>query len=298
MIKTRVRSYPDKNYWAVFSEGTTVRFTFDDSKPILDLDYPEFYDFKITNFCGGKCPWCYMSSSHAEEHYPDIVKKFEKFFTPMSMNQRPFQIAFGGGNPNEHPEFCRLMEVSCNLGILPNYTTNGMGVTEEVTRATWNYCGGVAMSTHEHLEEAWRRAVGEFLKPSWTIGKMGMPYRERPPYKVNLHHIVSDKASVQRMMAIYQEFQDKIDYMVVLPMVAQGRAEKSFSEPDFLFSALRKLPSLEKFAFGAKLYPHLLEEHNKGRSLPVALYEPEIMSKFVDMRDMKQYGSSFDLQEA
>lgn len=280
----RMRKFPEHNYWAIFNDGVTVRFVYDPKKPIADLLYPEFYDIKITNTCSGKCPWCYMNSQENDPHYPNIVQKFKDYFGSMDMNQRPFQIAFGGGNPNEHPEFPELMKVCHNMGIMPNYTTNGMGLTDDVLMATRRYCGGVAFSTHPHLDMVWKSGVKNIRQ-----------YLSSYKTKVNLHIIVSDKDSVQRMVTIYEEFKNKIDYIVLLPQVAQGRATTGFEEEDFLFTTLRTIGDLRQFAFGAKLYPALLRQRERGTPLDVMLYEPEIMSKFIDFKDMKVYPSSFDL---
>jgi hypothetical protein len=114
--------------------------------------------------------------------------------------------------------------------------------------------------------------------------------------KVNLHIIVSDQQSIRRMVQIYEEFKDQIDYFVLLPLVAQGRATTSFAEEEFLFNTLRTLGDLKQFAFGAKLYPALRRQAEKGTPLDVMLYEPEVMSKFIDMKDMKEYASSFDME--
>lgn len=296
MIGPRVRSFPDKNYWAVFNDGVTVRFTFEKDKPIGELDYPEFLDIKVTSRCtSGMCKFCYMSSVPNVEHPKDIVKKFLSHFEPMTMNQRPFQIAYGGGCCEEHPEFCDLLEATCRLGIMPNYTTNGVyfcGNSPEVEKTintTIRLCGGIALSTHHHLDKYWTKAARMFRDLGQDAGF---------PLKVNLHHIVSDKESIQRLIAIYQEFKSRIDYFVILPLVAQGRATEEFHEEQFLFDTLRELPDLKQFAFGAKLYPALLRAKAAGRPLPVMLYEPEVMSKFIDMKDMKVYPSSFDLAKA
>jgi hypothetical protein len=280
----RMRKFPESNYWAIFNDGVTVRFVYDPKKPIAPLKYPEFFDIKITNTCQGRCPWCYMDSQPDEHHYAGILKKFWDYFLPMSLNERPFQIAFGGGNPNEHPDFPALMKMCHEFYIMPNYTTNGMGLTDSVLYATHIYCGGVAVSTHQHLDSVWREAVDRIR--SYMLGST---------LKVNLHLIISDKDSIQRMASIYEEFKGKINYFVLLPQVAQGRATTGFEEEDFLFTTLRKFGDLKQFAFGAKLYPALCRQREQGTPLDVMLYEPEIMSKFLDMKDMKLYASSFDL---
>lgn len=288
MIRMRVEK--ESNYWAVFNDGVTTRFVYDPNKEISKLKFPEFYDMKITNSCSGKCSWCYMDSKENDPHYPNIVQKFKDYFEPMTMNHRPFQIAFGGGNPNEHPEFCELMKVCYEMGIMPNYTTNGMGLTEDVLNATYQYCGGVAISTHEHLDRVWRKAVKEIDSAGFSFtGRRGFGL------KVNLHIIVSDEESIQRMIQIYEEFKNKIDYFVLLPMIAQGRSNQKFLAEDFLFDTLRKLKDTKKFAFGAKLYPSLQRQKKLGMPLDIMLYEPEVVSKFIDMKDMKIYNSSFDM---
>ena len=47
----KIRIFPEKNYKAIFKDGKTLRIALDKSKPILDLDYPEFMDVKITDRC-------------------------------------------------------------------------------------------------------------------------------------------------------------------------------------------------------------------------------------------------------
>lgn len=56
---------------------------------------------------------------------------------------------------------------------------------------------------------------------------------------------------------------------------------------------MEQLPENQsQIAFGANFYPYLLKG---GHNIKVALYEPEIMSKFLDLKDMKVYPSSFNL---
>ena len=58
------------------------------------------------------------------------------------------------GEPTIHPEFCKFLETVYNLGIVPNYTTNGISIAkydgnaEEILEATSKYVGGVAVSAN------------------------------------------------------------------------------------------------------------------------------------------------------
>jgi hypothetical protein len=287
-MSIKVRIEESANYKAVWHNGKTLRFTIDSSKPITELKYPEFYDIKITNKCYGGCPWCYMNSDPNEEHYKDIVKKIYNFFMPMDENQRPFQVAIGGGEPTESPEFLELLRVlKEELDICPNYTTNGMLFgkpgehltiqAQDVLNATEKYCGGVAVSVHPHLEEYWRNAIAHFTKMQ---------------IKTNLHIIISDKKSVNYFIKIFNEFNDIISYFVLLPYSSQGRGIPKRINWEYLVSIVPRWSN--KIAFGANFYPYLLKS-NLQRDMNISLYEPELMSKFLDLKNMKLYRSSFNL---
>ena len=77
--------------------------------------------------------------------------------TKSSDKQRPcmcFKLRSGVGNPNQHPEFPRMLQLAREkYGIVPNYTTNGRGLTPEVVEATAKYCGAVAVSAYAPYDE-------------------------------------------------------------------------------------------------------------------------------------------------
>jgi organic radical activating enzyme len=271
------RSFPESNYSAVWYNGKTIRIAIDPARPITELEYPEFYDVKITGYCEGGCPWCYMNSSSGEPHYENVVEKIRDFFGPMTPNQRPFQVAIGGGEPTSHPDFVGVLEEFTRLGIEPNYTTNGMHLYPKVLNATADYCGGVAVSCHPHLSLYWRSAV------KWLLAVN---------IKLNFHLIISDAESIEYFQQVYSKYKDRVDHFVLLPYTAQGRAENKTIDWEYL---VQKLPrDTDKIAFGAGFYSYLLQG---GHGIRVILYEPEIMSKFLDLKDMKIYPSSFALGE-
>ena len=279
MIKTR--AFPENNYKAIWYNGKTIRLQLDSKRPITEIKYPEFYDVKITGYCEGNCPWCYMNSTPEDSHYSNIIEKTKEYFGKMSENERPFQVAIGGGEPTSHPDFVELLKTFKELGIEPNYTTNGMiphsYYGDSVFEATKDYCGGVAVSCHPHLEKYWRLSAVDFL--SMDI-------------RLNFHIIISDKESIDLFKNIYYEWKDDIDYFVLLPYTPQGRAEQKGIDWEYL---LKRLPDdTSKIAFGAGFYPYLLRGNH---GIKVSLYEPEILSKFLDMKDMKLYKSSFHLEE-
>lgn len=277
MIKTRI--FEESNYKGIWFNGKTIRVAIDPAKPITELKYPEFYDVKITGQCKGICPWCYMDSKPTDEHYMDAVQKINDFFGPMSPNERPFQVAIGGGEPTSHPQFVEILKAFYDLGIQPNYTTNGMWTQGKVkdlidmVRATGQYCGGVAVSCHSHLRAYWEEAAKLYAADG---------------IKLNFHLIISDKKSVDDFAKIYELYNERVDYFVLLPYGEQGRAPKKEIEWEYLVSKLPR--DQRKIAFGANFYENLL---SPGHGIKVSLYEPEIMSKFLDLKDMKLYPSSF-----
>jgi len=271
MIKTR--AFPENNYKAVWYNGKTIRLTNDPKKPITELKYPEFYDVKITGYCEGKCDWCYMNSTDKDSHYDNIIDKTFDYFGSMSKNERPFQVAIGGGEPTTHPDFIELLKAFKELDIEPNYTTNGMHLNHDILKASKKYCGGVALSCHPHLD--WGLYALDLL--SYNI-------------KLNFHIIISDEKSIDYFYKIYNDWKDYIDYFVLLPYTPQGRAEYKNIEWEYL---VNKLPEdTKQIAFGAGFYPYLLEGNHK---IKISLYEPEIMSKFLDMKDMSLHKSSFNI---
>lgn len=229
---------------------------------------------------------CYQDSKCDESHYTDIIYKTRNFFSPMTKNQLPFQVALGGGEPTSHPDFLELLKVlKDEFDICPNYTTNGMWAGSDDSEyiknlldITEKYCGGVAVSCHPHLRDYWERAT-ELL----SLRNV----------KLNFHIIISDKESVDYFREIYDKWHDKIDYFVLLPYGVQGRAKHKDIDWDYLVSKMPENQS--KIAFGANFYPYLLRG---GHNIKVSLYSPEIMSKFLSLENMKVYPSSFSLDKA
>jgi len=223
---------------------------------------------------------CYQNSLDSGCHPTDILEKFKSFFGKFDKNQKPFQIAFGGGEPTTHPQFSELMELSKKMGITPNYTTNGMWVAdrkEEIIKATKDFCEGVAVSTHPHLDKYWREATDAYVEADIFT---------------NLHIIIGDKKSIDDFTKIYEEYKGKVKYFVLLPLTAQGRATESFVDWEYFKSQVDGSPA--DIAFGANFYPYLVKD---SKRFNVSLYEPEILSAYLDMETMKVYKSSFSSEE-
>jgi len=111
---------------------------------------PELMDISITNWCDKGCSFCYKSSTKSGEHMSlDDYKRV----IDQAAEMRTFQVALGGGNPNQHPNFLEILEYTATKGIVPNYTTNGRGLSDEILSATRKYCGAVAVSAYPPYDE-------------------------------------------------------------------------------------------------------------------------------------------------
>ena len=276
----RIREFAEHNYKGIYLNGKTIRIALDPTKPITDLKHPEFYDIKLTDACNGECPYCYQSSNPEDNHFDNVIKKINNLFGVMTENQKPFQVAIGGGEPTLSPNFVEVLKTFYDLGITPNYTTNGMEITNDILEATKQYCGGVAVSCHPHLEQHWSKASNAFFEKDILL---------------NFHNIISDKKSIDTFIEIYTKWKDKVEYFVLLPLGNQGRAADLDIdiEWEYLIKQFDKHNiKNSKIAFGANFYPYL--QKNQG-TFEVSLYEPEIMSKYLDLKDMSIHKSSFNL---
>lgn len=127
----RIRQYTESNYKSIFFNGKTVRMRLDNSSPILPIPTPEIEDVAINSKCLAGCSYCYTSALRTGSNFDNIVDKANKAWGSLSIEERPFQIAIGGaGESTMHPDWVEFVTEVNRLGILPNYTTNGI-YTEE-----------------------------------------------------------------------------------------------------------------------------------------------------------------------
>jgi hypothetical protein len=277
----RKRVEESANYSSVFINGKTLRIPLDSKKPITELRFPEFYDVSFANRCrtgqthlkqpdGTKqnCYYCYASAKLNGEYYTNIVEKIKWFFGNMTENQRPNQNAIGGSSESlEHPDFWKACEAMMELGIIPNYTTNGMLVTDEVAGKTKEIGHLCAITFHDHMEFFWRRAVKLYNKHG---------------VKINAHVIVSDEESILKFEKQYEEFKDNVDYFVILPYMNVGHAAKFPKKINYevLERVMDKIYDQGKLALGANLFNWLKQDHIKNK-YNIQTYQPELFSKYL-----------------
>jgi radical SAM protein with 4Fe4S-binding SPASM domain len=148
-----MKHYPDEHYSVVFNKKTGYFVRAEDEghpEPLWSKHGPELLDISITNWCDKGCVFCYRKSTVAGNHmfladYETVMKQAKELDV--------LQVALGGGNPNQHPDFIKILETTVKYGIVPCYTTNGRGLSDEILRATKELCGSVAISAYEPYTE-------------------------------------------------------------------------------------------------------------------------------------------------
>ena len=291
-LKRRV--FKDYNYNAIWSNLKTIRLGEGVAKE-LPADKAEFYDVGINTLCNAECPFCYVSASHKGINYPDICETWVKWMGLYSekkkakgliVTDKPFQIAIGStGEPTIHPNFCKFLETVYNTGVVPNYTTNGITLSDsrtngELLEYTKNFVGGVAVSLgNKNLYLKASKAIMHLLQSGNT--------------NVNIHHIISNRESVDDFVKEWKRYGNDIKYHVLLPLMPSGRSDSGIDEGVFEYLEEKVLTEgMENIAFGAHFSKYL-----ETSKIPTYLYPPESLSKNVILtKDKVQITpSSFNL---
>ncbi|NVL89961.1 MAG: radical SAM protein [Desulfobacterales bacterium] len=145
-----IRNYPKEKYKAIFDRNSGFFARIEDKterEPFWAQTGPELLDVSITNWCDRECEICYRDSNRNGIH---MTFDDYRFILQEAASHNVFQIALGGGNPNQHPQFPEILEITRRgYGIVPSFTTNGRGLTKDVLEASKEYCGAVAVSAYE-----------------------------------------------------------------------------------------------------------------------------------------------------
>lgn len=299
-VKKRV--FPEHNYNAVWANLKTIRLGEGVAKE-LPPEYSEFYDVSLGNKCTtGKCPFCYVASDPNGKYYEDICETWKKWMAMydeevvngVTYTTKPFQIAIGSeGCPTEHPQFCEFLKTVYETNIVPNYTTNGVilsywndpsskyyTLANQILYSTYHYVGGVAVSFgNKALRPYAKKAIEGLLA--------------KGDCHINIHHIISDKESVDEFLASWAEYGDDIKYHVLLPLMPSGRSTESIQDGifEYLENKIQEY-DIKNVAFGAHFVKFL-----KNSKIKTWLYPPESFSKNVILtKDKVQITpSSFNL---
>lgn len=268
-----VRHIEDYHFLADAESGITFRWgkTYVDNPTFAPV--PELVDISISNQCSKGCDFCYKNST------PDgKMMTFDEYCQVLdsitsSEYGTVFQVAIGGGEPLEHPNFLKIVEETVNRGIVLNFTTNGRLLTPKVFAAIKGKVGAIAISASS-IEE-WKA-----IKHAMT-GSDGI--------KINIHYILSKTSILEAIELVngkYNELLKGINAVVFLTYKPAGRGTndrvlKKGEETDTFLKAI-KAPKIScKIGFDACFVPMLLQSHAARKEI-VDVCEGGFFSVYID----------------
>lgn len=239
------KQYP---YLSVFQEDTGLYFrtgTLKDGKdtgtdPFM-ADFPELLDVGIMGSCAhgdsGLCRKagidCYQGGEAVHQEHMSL-ENFRRIV--QECRGRTYQFALGGrGDPDQHPDLEQVLRTSRDNGIVPNFTTSGLGMTYDIAKISKEYCGAVAVSwyrspyTHRAIELLLRAGV-----------------------RTNVHYVLSRRSLREALRLLTQDgFPEGINAVVFLlyKPIGLGRPEEVITEDTQGMAELFELIDRDTFPF-------------------------------------------------
>lgn len=222
---------------------------------------PETVDISITDKCAFGCPYCYQDSRPLRDHSPkDLVETMIRGF-----DEPPYQIAIGGGEPTLHPNLPYILGAARQLGTVPNYTTSGDKLRDEVIDATNDFCGGIAMTFHAFKGIEW-------FESHYT------ELRRRLKVPINVH-LIADKDAAMNLHALVR-LQDKVGpirlvLLAYYPDVGRaslhGLITKRTYQREFPDAIKAALSTKMEVSFSEGLLPYFLSRPELGINTDFAM---------------------------
>lgn len=111
-------SYINGNYTVkIFGDGTKIRKTIDKDATEFIPEFPESFDFNITNHCDGGCPWCYAENNINGKHADLMNLNFLDTIHPYT------EIAING-NDLTHPDLIPFLNKMKQKKVIVSMTVN------------------------------------------------------------------------------------------------------------------------------------------------------------------------------
>lgn len=216
----------ENNGKALFSENYNYIFRKDDGffmrwgkhtkdDPQFSPFGPEILDLEISSGkCNGRCKFCYKDNGEDVNTHHMTLEEFKTIFhkIPKALTQ----IAFGICDISSNPDFFAMMKYARENGIIPNYTCNGLEVTQEVAQRTAKLCGAVAVSLVNKKKSY--EAISNFLNA-------GMK-------QVNMHYMLSEETydkAFEVIDEIAKDFKPKgFNAIVFLQYKPKGKNSDAF----------------------------------------------------------------------
>lgn len=153
----------------------------DTGRDAFRASFPHLLDVGIMGHCRhGALGYCLEAGVQCYQDGPNRREpnmSFEDFRRLADECEgKVYQFALGGrGDPDQHEDFGRILAYCRAKGIVPNFTTSGLGLDDEAVRLARDYCGAVAVSWYrrEHTFAAIERLLAAGVKTNihYVIGQ-------------------------------------------------------------------------------------------------------------------------------
>ncbi len=207
MLKRDIGEY---HFRADAQTGLTMRWGKTLHEDPVWAPVPELADISISNHCSRGCSYCYRKSAKNNEFM--TLEQYERVLDALNHPKygNVFQVALGGGEPLEHPQFVQIMEATLKREIVPNFTTNGMFLTEDVCKAIQGKVGAVALS---------KTGVGELEREKVAMLR-------KYDIRTNVHYVLSAKnirEAIEIVSGTYNEVFEGVNAIIFLTYKPAGR---------------------------------------------------------------------------
>ena len=247
---------------------------------------PELLDISITNWCDRECDFCYKNSNRKGKHIS--IDDYEIILKQAS-DLNVLQVALGGGNPNQHPNFIDILRLAREkYNIVPSYSTNGNGLTEDILIATKNYCGAVAVSAYAPFDQM-EYAIKKFAKYS---------------IKPNIHFVL-DKNSIETAISwleIKRPFFKDINAIIFLNYKPVGDGKdnrlllKNSSRIQHFFELVKKNTFKIQIGFDSCMVPGIVKNLKEINFNFIEPCDAGRFSAYIS-EDLKMYPCSFMIEK-
>jgi radical SAM protein with 4Fe4S-binding SPASM domain len=218
----RRRHSPDYNFTGDTVTGLTMRWGGNLEQNPYCAPWPELADISISNHCSKGCDYCYRDSKPDRSFLP--LEQYCFILDSLSSTRwgNVFQVALGGGEPLEHPDFAAIIDATVERGIIVNFTTNGEQLDRTVVKGLQNKVGAVALSASKVAE----------------INPAKIKLLTEAGIKTNIHFIL-DNHSLPDALALlqggYNDLLQGVNGLIFLTYKPKGRARAdaclSWNEP-------------------------------------------------------------------
>ena len=250
--------------------------------------YPELIDVGIMGHCeNGKKGLCLKAGVECYQDGPHSSKEnmsVENFMKIAKESAgKTWQFALGGaGDPDLHENFEEILKICHFNGIVPNFTSSGIGFTEKTVELCKKYCGAVAISWYRN--DYTLRAIDMLLKAG---------------VKTNIHYVIGNNTideAIERLKN--DDFPKGINAVIFLlhKPVGLGKQENVLKESEKLERFFKLVDAYEcsfKIGFDSCSVPGLITYCRSYLPESVDTCEGARWSMYITP-DMKALPCSFD----